>query len=60
MTDHHLSPEHERVARQATERIRAAIAAGLRQPTGPDGDPGAERAVEASVTERSSSISARS
>ena len=59
MTDHHLSPEHERVARQATERIRAAIAAGLPQPTGSD-DPRAERAVEASVTERSSSISARS
>jgi hypothetical protein len=28
MTEHDLSPEHERVARQALESIRAAIAAG--------------------------------
>ena len=30
MIDHHLSPEHERIARQATDPIRAAIAAGVR------------------------------
>jgi hypothetical protein len=33
MIEHHLSPEHELVARLASERIRAAIAAGALPPT---------------------------
>lgn len=60
MADHHLSPEHERVAREATERIRAVVAAGMAQPgRRPDGVQ-VDGAADGAVTERSSSISARS
>jgi hypothetical protein len=42
MTEHTLSPEHELVARQASERIRAAIAAATPVPA----DPPSEHAFE--------------
>lgn len=60
VVDRHLSPEHERVAREATERIRAAVAAGGRQPGRREGDRQVDASAEAAVTERSSSTSARS
>jgi hypothetical protein len=42
MIEHHLSPEHERVARQASERIRAAIAGSAPAPTEPPPEDAAE------------------